>query len=249
MYGVDSIGYGCEPLQSCDRSTSPGLNLEHVTSTALKEYGPYVDNIKRLLVGAHYNPSTPQYCSLHDFETLHRRRRGQPDKLLCQLVSEWLSSEYQNTTHGTKAQGAFYAFNFVGTYAVLYYVTTLMNIEHQGDDNGRSTFPNTTYVLDDRSPINFFGKPPSTSDTYQQVFYSSPPLPYTNHTLVGTCADEVVCVDRLLVVEVPFQPDSPAWRLSANSKSAGVTVPAVLGALLVCDLGLISLVPSPPNAA
>ncbi|KAF9487458.1 hypothetical protein BDN71DRAFT_631352 [Pleurotus eryngii] len=140
------------------------------------------------------------------------------------------SSEYQNTTHGTKAQGAFYAFNF-------------------GDDNGRSTFPNTTYVLDDRSPINFFGKPPSTSDTYQQVFYSSPPLPYTNHTLVGTCADEgsLVWIDYF-VVEVPFQPDSTSLARSQRTpKAAGVTVPAVLGALLVCDLGLISLVPSPPN--
>ncbi|KDQ28696.1 hypothetical protein PLEOSDRAFT_1102739 [Pleurotus ostreatus PC15] len=146
------------------------------------------------------------------------------------------SSEYQNTTHSTKAQGAFFTLNFVGTSVKVY-----GSLTHQGGDNDRSMFPNTTYVLDDRSPVNFFGKPPSTSDTYQQVFYSSPPLPYTNHTLVGTCADEgsLVWIDYF-VVEVPLQLDSTSLAYSPPTpKTVGVTVPAVLGTLLLLSTTLV----------
>ncbi|KAF7433697.1 hypothetical protein PC9H_005660 [Pleurotus ostreatus] len=96
------------------------------------------------------------------------------------------SSEYQNTTHSTKAQGAFFTLNFV-------------------------------------------------------VFYSSPPLPYTNHTLVGTCADEgsLVWIDYF-VVEVPLQLDLTSLASSPPTpKTVGVTVPAVLGTLLLLSTTLV----------
>ncbi len=102
-----------------------------------------------------------------------------------------------------------------------------------------TTFPNTTYVLDDGDPFPFYGKPKSAIQ-YQQVFYASPPLPYRGHTLVGSCIDEGgrVILDYF-VVEIPqdvppsqSSPCSQSTPCVTNSKPTIITG-AVLGGLLL----------------
>ncbi|KAL4257914.1 hypothetical protein AB1N83_012424 [Pleurotus pulmonarius] len=206
--------------KSCDGYASPDLNLEQDIwlLQQAKTLGHNESYIKQLLM-------TSRHFIVDDADSQ------------INYSSSWYrggcSSEYQNTTHATKAQGAFFTFNFVGTSVKVYGTLTHRKL---GDDNDRPTFPNTTYVLDDRSPVLFLGRPPSTSDAYQQLFYSSPPLPYANHTLVGTCVDEgsLVWIDYL-VVEIPFQVDFTVnlAHSEPTPNFAGVIVPAVLGALLL----------------
>lgn len=85
------------------------------------------------------------------------------------------------------------------------------------------TFPNTTYVLDGGNPFPFFGQP-EPQVQYQQIFYSSPVLPYGEHTLVGTCTDEGanVILDYL-VVEMPLK---SATYASSPTPTTTTVVPA-----------------------
>ncbi|KAL4265537.1 hypothetical protein AB1N83_004076 [Pleurotus pulmonarius] len=120
-------------------------------------------------------------------------------------------NEYKHTTSNTETQGASFTFNFVGTSVTVY--GTLNDI----------TFPNTTYVLDGGNPFPFSGQP-EPQVQYQQIFYSSPVLPYGEHTLVGTCTDEGanVILDYL-VVETPLK---SATNASSSTPTPTAVVPA-----------------------
>ncbi|KAF4574346.1 hypothetical protein EYR36_005679 [Pleurotus pulmonarius] len=107
-------------------------------------------------------------------------------------------NEYLHTVSHTTTQGAQFTFGFNGTSVIVYGSLSVR-------DEGFATLPNTSYVLDGGLPVLFHGNPSANDDhRYQQVFYSSPPLPYGSHSLVGTCVDEggKVWIDYL-VVEVP----------------------------------------------
>ncbi|KAL4265541.1 hypothetical protein AB1N83_004072 [Pleurotus pulmonarius] len=141
-------------------------------------------------------------------------------------------NEYKRTTSNTETRGASFTFKFVGSSVAVY--GTLDS----------ATLPNTTYVLDGGNPFPFFGQPQSQVQ-YQQVFYASPALPYAEHTLVGSCADEGgrVILDYLLIevpVESPTSTTLPtptsAVPVAVNSKPASPTaaiVGGVLGGLLL----------------
>ncbi|KDQ23739.1 hypothetical protein PLEOSDRAFT_1048347, partial [Pleurotus ostreatus PC15] len=136
-------------------------------------------------------------------------------------------NEYKHTTSNTETQGASFTFNFVGTSVAVY--GTLNDI----------TFPNTTYVLDGGNPYPFFGQPAPLVQ-YQQIFYSSPVLPYGEHTLVGTCTDEGanVILDYL-VVEMPLNSatnassptPTPTTAVPANPQPTSLTI-AIVGGVL-----------------
>ncbi|KAF4574349.1 hypothetical protein EYR40_005933 [Pleurotus pulmonarius] len=107
-------------------------------------------------------------------------------------------NEYLHTVSYTTTKGAQFAFDFNGTSIKVYGSLSVRNEDI-------ATLPNTSYVLDGGLPIRFHGNPSANDDhRYQQVFYSSPPLPYGNHSLVGTCADQGsnVWIDYF-IVEVP----------------------------------------------
>ncbi|KDQ28708.1 hypothetical protein PLEOSDRAFT_156445 [Pleurotus ostreatus PC15] len=107
-------------------------------------------------------------------------------------------NEYLHTVSHTTTKGAQFTFDFNGTSIKVYGSLSVRN-------NDIATLPNTSYVLDGGSPVLFRGNPSANDDhRYQQVFYSSPPLPYGNHSLIGTSVDEggKVWIDYL-VVEVP----------------------------------------------
>ncbi|KDQ23755.1 hypothetical protein PLEOSDRAFT_1114115 [Pleurotus ostreatus PC15] len=141
-------------------------------------------------------------------------------------------NEYKRTTSNTETRGASFTFKFVGTSVAVY--GTLDSV----------TLPNTTYVLDGGNPFAFFGRPQPRVQ-YQQVFYTSPALPYAEHTLVGSCADEGgrVILDYLLIeipLELPTSTSLPtptsAVPVTVDSKPTPPTtaiVGGVLGGLLL----------------
>ncbi|KAF9502074.1 hypothetical protein BDN71DRAFT_1437505 [Pleurotus eryngii] len=141
-------------------------------------------------------------------------------------------NEYKRTTSNTETRGASFTFKFVGSSVAVY--GTLDS----------ATLPNTTYVLDGGNPFPFFGQP-QPQVQYQQVFYTSPALPYAEHTLVGSCVDEGgrVVLDYLLIeipLELPTSTSLPtptsAVPVTVDSKPAPPTaaiVGGVLGGLLL----------------
>ncbi|KAF9487039.1 hypothetical protein BDN71DRAFT_1458902 [Pleurotus eryngii] len=111
------------------------------------------------------------------------------------------NNEYLHTISHTTTKGAQFTFGFNGTSVKVYGSLSVRNEDI-------ATLPNTSYALDGGLPVLFNGNPSANDDHhYQQVFYSSPPLPYGNHSLVGTCVDEggKVWIDYF-VVEVPNDP-------------------------------------------
>ncbi|KDQ23740.1 hypothetical protein PLEOSDRAFT_1108226 [Pleurotus ostreatus PC15] len=102
-------------------------------------------------------------------------------------------NEYKRTTSNTETQGASFTLKFVGTSVAVYGTLDTVSL------------PNTTYVLDGGNPFPFFGQP-QPQIQYQQVFYTSPSLPYAEHTLVGSCANAGgrVILDYF-VVEIPLE--------------------------------------------
>lgn len=91
-------------------------------------------------------------------------------------------------------------------------------------------FPNTTYAIDGGQPTPFFGVPSFERDLLYQMFYASPPLANTKHTLIGTCEDEGgrVILDYI-AVELPVDSDlsvkSSPLPLSASKYLAVATPP------------------------
>ncbi|KDQ28707.1 hypothetical protein PLEOSDRAFT_1102746 [Pleurotus ostreatus PC15] len=107
-------------------------------------------------------------------------------------------NEYLQTVSYTTTKDARFTFDFNGTSVKVY---GSLSVRTQDI----ATLPNTSYVLDGGPPVLFHGNPSENDDhRYQQVFYSSPPLPFGNHSLVGTCVDQGsnVWIDYF-VVEVP----------------------------------------------
>ncbi|KAF7421159.1 hypothetical protein PC9H_011679 [Pleurotus ostreatus] len=86
-------------------------------------------------------------------------------------------NEYKGTTSNTARKGESFTIKFVGTSVAVYGTVAA------------GTPPNSTYTLDGGDLFPFFAQR-STSIRYQQVFYSSPALPFMEHTLVGTCENE-----------------------------------------------------------
>lgn len=91
-------------------------------------------------------------------------------------------------------------------------------------------FPNTSYAIDGGQPTPFFGVPSFERDLLYQMFYASPPLANTKHTLIGTCEDEGgrVILDYI-AVELPVDSDlsvkSSPLPLSASKYLAVATPP------------------------
>ncbi|KAF9502072.1 hypothetical protein BDN71DRAFT_1425823 [Pleurotus eryngii] len=69
---------------------------------------------------------------------------------------------------------------------------------------------------DSRNPFPFFGQPQPEMQ-YQQVFYTSPSLPYAEHTLVGSCASGGGRVNYF-VVEIPFEiPTNTSFPMTTSA--------------------------------
>lgn len=130
-------------------------------------------------------------------------------------------NEYKRTTSNTETQGASFTLKFVGTSVAVYGTLDIVSL------------PNTTYVLDGGNPFPFFGQP-QPQIQYQQVFYTSPSLPYAEHTLVGSCANGGgrVVLDYF-VVEIPLEIPTNTSMPTTTS-----TVPTTLDSK-----------PTPPTAA
>ncbi|KAL4258358.1 hypothetical protein AB1N83_010779 [Pleurotus pulmonarius] len=118
--------------------------------------------------------------------------------------------DYNHTVSTTTTQGAQFTFVFLGTSIGVF--GTL----------AESTFPNTSYTIDDGEPFIFFGEPPPKI-RYRQNFFSSPNLTYGEHILVGTCVDEggLVHLDYL-EVETP----APSTTLGSSDSQPVASLPA-----------------------
>ncbi|KAF9496606.1 hypothetical protein BDN71DRAFT_726372 [Pleurotus eryngii] len=110
--------------------------------------------------------------------------------------------DYNHTISYTSTQGAQFTFVFLGTSIRVF--GTL----------AATTFPNTSYSIDNGEPVLFFGEPP-TQMQYRRNFFSSPDLTYGTHTLVGTCVDEggLVYLDYMEV-------ETPALSIASGSANS-----------------------------
>lgn len=136
------------------------------------------------------------------------------------------TNEYNGTTTYCSETGAEFSFKFFGTSMKVF--GTLGPADHQGQSNTTNVVAH--YVLDGGKP-----EPPKpdklTSEArYQQLFYSSPFLSPTDHTLVGICGskDSGQMYLDYFVVETPIKPPKnyrprPA-QTSTTSAQASETV-------------------------
>ncbi|KAF4588584.1 hypothetical protein EYR40_010137 [Pleurotus pulmonarius] len=102
------------------------------------------------------------------------------------------TNEYKGTTTNAETKGAFFELKFIGTSITVYGTLAL----HSSS--------NSTYTVDGGEPFPFRSKGDNLVH-YQKIFYTSPPLPYMEHTLVGNCTDDgaPVILDYFLI-ETPL---------------------------------------------
>ncbi|KDQ23738.1 hypothetical protein PLEOSDRAFT_1108223 [Pleurotus ostreatus PC15] len=144
-------------------------------------------------------------------------------------VAAGATNEYNGTTTYCSKEGAEFSFKFFGTSMKVF--GTLGPAGHQGHSNTTNVVAH--YVLDGGKPEP--PEPPkpdklTSGPRYQQLFYSSPFLSLTDHTLVGICGSKdsgQVFLDYFVVetpIDLPQNYRPRPTQTSTTSVQASETV-------------------------